>query len=602
MAQNYQLDPQSGLPVLQTPNGPGLPLPLSALQMQQAGAQLAPPPGIAANQPPPPQGMLAANDNNAPYRVHLRDPNQFDLSKLDNSGPNYVHVGAPNPMFDAYRQRLDAPAVAPPPKPPVISWGPTADEKPKLAEPKQPEPAAGSAEADPNQVDPDVAQAMKEAGGGSGGPAHLGVSKEKRKFDMRGPVDPLLKAKLTAGQDQLDASEEARAADHAEGQHSYLAAQYAEQQSRADEIQADRVKRAATDSELQRLQNVRAQREQEAASLKAPQMEDYWKDKSVGAKVATAISMICGGWLQGYRGGSNPGVDALNTNIDRWIQGQKEEYERAKGRISAADNQYKQALDVYGSPAQAEADLRLRTYAVRDSMLTNAAQQIGTDDAMKNAQLAIQAGQQQRLQAQAQAQQSAKVEVEQDLSMQGGYGGNTTLKKLEAGAKATEAKDKINHVSKKGAPDTEVRFPDGSVGYDRSSDNAVKTQNTVRANDEVISGVQELKQLTAVAASRAPGSPERAAAQVKARALLFKVHDAMGVSGFKGPVVDIVHEMVGNPDSLFRAPNTAAQLDAVSQQAQQNLHYTKKYLNARPGAGGGSAAAPQAPSAEDVEE
>lgn len=495
MAQNYQIDPQSGLPVLQTLGGQGIPLPLSAQQMQQAGAQLAPPPGIAAPAPPPSPGQLAAND----FRVHLQDPNQIDLAALQNQSPKYIPLGAQPPGADSLRQKLDAPPALPDSKDLKVGWGPTPEEKaaekkagPKLAEPK---PEEGAAASSGGGLDDDKVIAAAMAGGG-GGPALYGVTKEKRKFTVPGAVDPELSKDIKAGTENLDKAQEARVEDHATADHAYLTAEAAAQQARADDIAAERARREAVNAELQRLQNVRTQREQDAASLKAPQLEDYWKDKGMGAQIATAIAAVCGGWLQGYRGGSNPGIDLMNQNIDRWVASQKEEYERARGKISDADNQYKEALSIYGSPAQAEADLRLRSYAVVDAQLLNAAKQIGTDDAMKNAQLAIQQNQLARKQATAQAQQAASTEVEQDMGWQGGGAGGGVLGQLRRGA---EAKKLLRDI-KGGTPEDrerQVRLPSGGVGYVPAANGRKEVQEKITNGQDIITGLSELKKIAA---------------------------------------------------------------------------------------------------------
>lgn len=610
MAYAYSIDPQSGLPVLQTPGGRGLPLPLSQDQMTQAGAALAPPPGVDSGANPyaqPNMSTVAGPGGGEPYRVHLPPPGQVDLSNLT-GGPQNIPLSAPgsSPAVQAYLRNQPPPVTKPTPQELKTGFGPVPGEKRafKLAEPKG---DASATEAIPqgDGLDPSVAKVMDYRA--PGGPSGLQVGSEELKFRRTGAVDPTLSKQVQADQADVDASEWSQVAAHAERQDNVLTAQYAENQRRNDQIEADRVRRQAINDQLQQLQTVRAAREQDAESMKAPEAQDYWKDKSFGSRIATAISLIAGGALQGLRGGSNPGMDALNQNIDRWVASQKEEYERARGAVSAADNHYKQALDLYGSPEQAEADLRIRASAVADAQLQNTALKIGTQDALANAQIALKANKLQREQLAAAAQQAAGPEVTQKLSMHYAGGGvsNDPLAKLERGAKATEALDKITHRPTKGTPNTEVRFPDGSVAYDRTPENAIKTQKEVRANDEVIQAVSELKRLTEDASSRAPGSAERGAATVKAKALIFKLHDAMGISGFRPGVADQIHEMSGDPDSLFRSPNAAAKLDTVAEEANHRLHFAKKYLDARPGvgsAGGGSPIAAPAPSEEPVEE
>lgn len=602
------------MPVLQTPSGAGLPLPLSEQQMAMAGAQLAPAPGIDPGINPhaePPVGAMAGPggaDPYAPYRVQLKQPPPPDPFGLN--GPQNITLQPPpgtSPALRSYLNNSPPPVTKPSPAALRIAgpaaFGPAPGDKKlpvKLAEPRANTQSTVATPGD--ALDPSVAAVMdyRPSGAGRSG---LQVNSEELKFKQPGAIDPTLSKQVQADTADLDASEWAQVQAHSERQNDVLAAQYAENQRRNDEIQAERTRRQAINDQLQQLQNVRAQREQDAESMKAPEAQDYWRDKSTGAKIATAIALIVGGALQGLRGGSNPGMDALNQNIDRWVAAQKEDYDRARGAVSAADNHYKQALELYGSPQQAEADLRIRALAVADSQLQTTALKIGTRDALANAQLALKQNKLLREQLAAQAQQAAGAEVTQKLAMHYASGPNADpLARLERGAKATDAIDKITHRPKQGAPDTEVRFPDGSVAYDRSSENAIKTQKEVQANDEVIQAVKELQQLTADASSRAPGSVEHGKAIAKAKALIFKLHDAMGISGFRPGVAEQIHEMAGNPENLFRSPNASAQLQTVGEEAQHRLYFAKKYLNARPGSGGESPVSAPAPSEEDVEE
>jgi hypothetical protein len=575
MATNYILDPSTGLPVLQTPNGPGLPLPLSAQQMQQAGAQLAPPPGVDAVAPPPmPDQRLASND----FRVHLPDPNQIDLNALP-SQPKIIPVGAPNPTLNQFRQRLDAPPAAPDPRTLQVGWGPTPEDKaaekkagPKLAEPT--EDKAPERDIAPNGNADDAALLDKigrEARGGGGGSSKIGVLSEKRKFSMPGAVDPALAKDIGEKTAALDGSQAQAVEDHATGEHALLTRQALEQQQRLDDLAAERAKRAAVDTEIQHLQDVRTQREQEAAQLKAPQLSDYWKDKGAGAKISTAIAAICGGYLQGLHGGSNTGLDLLNQNIDRWMQAQKEEYERARGKISDANNAYKQALDIYGTPAQADADLRLRTYAVRDAMLLNTANQIGTDEAKKNAQMAIQQNQLGREQATAAAQQSAKTEVEQTLgriNTGGGTGG--TLKGLKAQAEGAEAIAKIRGTSGEAGKDArtrQIRMSDGQVGWTNSASKADEVQKQLTIGDQIVKGMQKLKALAADGTL----TDRQRRAQFKAIStdLAPIISQAKGQGAMAEGEVVRMTQMLGDPNAIFM-DNGAAIGAAIAQQQARN--------------------------------
>ena len=83
--------------------------------------------------------------------------------------------------------------------------------------------------------------------------------------------------------------------------------------------------------------------------------------------------------------------------------------------------------------------------------------------------------------------------------------------------------------------------------------------------------------------------------------LIPKLHDAMGISGFKGPVVEMMHEMIGNPENFVRNPNSVARLDVLLRLLSNGIEAERKYLRAAP-TGNISAAPTAPPSAQDEDE
>jgi hypothetical protein len=136
----------------------------------------------------------------------------------------------------------------------------------------------------------------------------------------------------------------------------------------------------------------------------------------------TGLSIALGGALQGLRGGQNPGLEMSNQSIDRWIAEQKEAYNRAEGRVTDADNQFARMVQTFGSENLATEHLREQAWAVRDGMLRDYAQKIGTPSALEAYNQAMLQTEAERAALQARASQGAQVEIEQKLAMQGGGG------------------------------------------------------------------------------------------------------------------------------------------------------------------------------------
>jgi hypothetical protein len=66
----------------------------------------------------------------------------------------------------------------------------------------------------------------------------------------------------------------------------------------------------------------------------------YWSDKSTGGKVATAIGLILGGIGGGLTHQENPALKFLNAQIDRDVEGQKENLGKTKTLLEANMHQY----------------------------------------------------------------------------------------------------------------------------------------------------------------------------------------------------------------------------------------------------------------------
>jgi hypothetical protein len=469
----YAIDPATGLPLLQTPGGGGLPLPLSPEEMAAAGAQQVPPWAQQGPALPPelqglPPGAMAQN---MPTGDGAFGP------------PLTMDQMAPEARGGAERaQLLDAIGVAPP-KPQAGSHAPRpvqrsnveayADKAPagrsggaidpsELAMPGGGQPSGGGGGQGGDDMDPLVRQVFEESlrgGRGGGGKPGLRVTGQTAKYFQPGevPEGVSIEAEQARGARENYDFELAERAD--ERREQYFAARQGEAAARMAEYQQQQ-ERLATQQRLQ--DEYAAKRDQlleEASALKSPDMADYWGSKSDFAKMMTAASIAIGGALQGLRGGSNPGLDMSNQAIDRWVATKREEYSRATDRVNAADNQFARMVQTFGSENLAAANLREQAYTVRDAMLVDYAEQMGTVPAKDAAQQLLLVQQQQRAEGKAQAYAAAGKEIEEKLQLTGGGGGGGggLLKALGNAATAKGYIEKIQGTDGKGAPTREVQ-------------------------------------------------------------------------------------------------------------------------------------------------
>jgi hypothetical protein len=611
MAGGYIIDPASGMPAVRTPGGALVPLGMSAEDLAAAGIQA-------------PQAPAAPDARTAELDMSQLRPRVSLIDKPADPGmPLWKSDAPPGPVAppaeQAYTNQNMAEAlgkgqaVVPPDQDAPVRFDERGDRAAVLrstapdtsarkgeaidpARLAQPRPAQQPQQAGAT-LDPMVEAAMRFRGGG--GPRKLGETGETRKYqDYAAPMNPELAQQANESLLASDKYGEELAKSLTLRHDEAYQAQQGEFAARAGQLQAQQER---FDAQQRLLQDYSAKRDAlaaEAAQMKTPQMEDYWGSRSTMAKMATALSITLGAAAQGLRGGPNVGLDMSNQEIERWISSQREAYERKRGEVSDADNQYGKMVQTFGNQNLAEQQLRLQAWDVRDNLMKSYAEKVGTPSALEQYNQAMLQTEAQRAALKAQASRGAAVDVEQKLSMQGG--GGAGLDPLSMLKRGSEAAGYVRNISGQGQGHS-VLMPDGSVAYAPDEGSASKAQGVIKANDEVQQLVGQVKRLTSEASSRTATADEKAAASVKLTTLIPKLHDAMGISGFKGPVVEMMHEMIGNPTNFIRNPNSSARLDAISQQASQNIESEKKYLRAQP-VGNASAGTPQAPSAQDEDE
>lgn len=489
------MDPTTGLPLLQTPGGGGLPLPLSPEEMARAGAQPMPPnwaeqvPAL----PPELQGLppeALAQQVAAGSRSVRRDagggvlstpgtvgranytPAQIESMRPPEADPlvteqRSLEAKAADPAFRnnpramaSLKLNLERNQAAQASRAKAAPTAPAGGVDPsELAMPGQSAPA-GSSSGQGGGMDPAVEQVFREAlsrGRGGGGKPGLRVTSQTAKYFQPGEV-PDEVSEEAEGARQAREGFDLELADRADSRREqYFQARQAEAAYRMKAFEAEQVRR---DEQQRMLDDYSVKRDalfEEAAQLKAPEMEDYWGSKSDFAKVMTAVSIAIGGALQGLRGGSNPGLEMSNQAIDRWVASKREEYIRAKDRAENVDNQFARMVQTFGSENLATANMREQAFAVRDSMLADYAEQMGSVPAKDAAAQLLLAEQQKRAEAKAQAYAAAGKEIEEKLSLTGGAGGGSPrlLKALGEAAQAAEYLKKINGTD--GAPTREVQ-------------------------------------------------------------------------------------------------------------------------------------------------
>jgi hypothetical protein len=183
-------------------------------------------------------------------------------------------------------------------------------------------------------------------GGGGVTPAH--------EVETRGPT--------LLGQQGV-ANEAAHQAVSANTQNTENVAQREYEQALAQERQA-RLREAAMQQSIaerdQEMSDRQADFDNSVKSLSQMAVDPnrFWATRSTGQKIASFVSMTLGGFLQGARGGSNPGMDAINVAIDRDVQAQMSAYQAARDTVNAKQTAFGLAMSKYQNADAARAMAR----------------------------------------------------------------------------------------------------------------------------------------------------------------------------------------------------------------------------------------------------
>lgn len=221
-------------------------------------------------------------------------------------------------------------------------------------------------------------------------------------------------------------------------------------QRQADVIKQQQADAAAAQAERarvdQRISSLQAKSDSDEAAMvqaKPQGIKDYWGG-SMLAQMISGLSLALGAGVQA-RTGHNPAEEMLDKSIDRWVNDQKQQYDAAKDKATLSNNKYKDALQIFGTPEAAQAQLRLQSLAAKNALAQNMAEQSKVPQWLANAQLEQQRTALQQKEARAQGIQTAGMTTtEATKKLQGGPGSGGSLadrivKAHENAAKVTTA-------------------------------------------------------------------------------------------------------------------------------------------------------------------
>lgn len=109
----------------------------------------------------------------------------------------------------------------------------------------------------------------------------------------------------------------------------------------------------------------------------------YWKNASVGTKIATGISLALGGFLMGATGRNIGALDHLNKLQDQDIDAQRQAIASGKEKLENAKGLYGMALQQFGNEDQAAAAARMAAKEQRGKEIQT--MMLGSNDSLLRA-------------------------------------------------------------------------------------------------------------------------------------------------------------------------------------------------------------------------
>jgi hypothetical protein len=235
-------------------------------------------------------------------------------------------------------------------------------------------------------------------------------------------------------------------------------------------------------AKLQEKQNLIEQREREASQATPQGRSEIMASRSGLSKLMGALSIAMGGYYQGLTGRNNPGLDLINQTIAQEIADQKAKWEASKDKIGMANNDYAKALQLYGDPNVAEADLYNRNLTLAANIAQNHWKRAENEGEYSK----------QKEVAQALMEQAAAKKQEAHTLLKGQVLQENYV--YQPARYATVGGDPLGRLT----PEQRklvVRLPDGRIGFARDAGRVVKLQEAVTSNTDILRGLADLHAL-----------------------------------------------------------------------------------------------------------
>jgi hypothetical protein len=253
------------------------------------------------------------------------------------------------------------------------------------------------------------------------------------------------------------------------------------------ELEQQRQQVASNRAALQQKLDIVDRREREAADATPQTRREVLQSRGALAGVMSGLSIALGGWVQGLRGGENPGLKIVNDSIESEISSQRAKWEASKDKIGAARSDFGQAMQLYGDPNMAEADMRMRALTLAANMANAYKTQGENQEWMANQQQVSQA-----LAAQAAGEKQKWKTLADGQVVQENYVYKPPTY-AQVGGPPKVTKDQREQM--KEARERQVRLPDGSYAYAVNPAHVRALQDKITAANNTLDAFSQIRAL-----------------------------------------------------------------------------------------------------------
>lgn len=277
---------------------------------------------------------------------------------------------------------------------------------------------------------------------------------------------------------------------------------------------------------------------EDAAKLGQVDPDRFWKNKSTGEKIGFSIAAFLSAFDPK---GGNAAIDMIKGGIDRDIEAQKQDYERAKGNVGNQQSLYADMIRKFGDARQAENATRLATLGYTELQLKKTAALYKSPQVQAKALEGIAQIEQQKQVLLATARQAAEVQA-----------AKTRLSGGASGAQMSTDVEKLPEKEKE-------RFVPGA-GFALDPEAAKKGREMVGNTKAVNSLIDELVALRNEKGTAFLPTATKEKMQTTASKLQLAIKEATKLGTLDKGAEKYMEKLVGDPT---RIGQVVAQLDAM---------------------------------------